>query len=96
MNKTLGNPTDKEITVKYKGTEYTLPANGELEVAETVATFWISIHSFLSISEGKVVQETPKSPVEDSPIVEEGPKEEAAPKAKVVEEPKKKTRAKKK
>lgn len=42
------NPTKEDISIMYKGTTYTLPADGELEnLSEDVKSHWSSLHAFL-------------------------------------------------
>lgn len=50
--KKLTNPTESQIVVKILGDEYTLEANGSIEVSDDVANYWKNnLHSFLGISE---------------------------------------------
>lgn len=85
------NPVDSEISIQYKGTVYTVPANGEKSgIPAEVAIFWQSkIHNFITIADEEVVAKAPvveSKPVEvkepEAPVVvAEEPKVAVAPKA---------------
>ncbi len=56
----ITNPTENDITIQYKGTEYSVSGKGSVELPKEVALYWKNqLHSFLTISE-KVVKEVVK------------------------------------
>ena len=48
----LKNPTEKEISVVYKGDRFTCEAGGSINVKTEVAKWWKSIHGFITIQDG--------------------------------------------
>jgi len=70
----LKNPTDKDLTLNYRGTDYNLGAGVSEDFATDVATQWLYIYGFL-----KIVKSTDK---EKDEVVEGLAKTETEKKAK--------------
>ena len=72
----ITNPTNKEISVQYKGIVYTIPASGSISgIKDDVANYWKTmIHEFIQVSEDEITPvQTEVAPVTDE--VKEEPKE---------------------
>lgn len=52
----LFNPTKNTLEIQYKGIKYSVRPTDSTDVPDNVATFWLSIHGFLQMSEDKVVE----------------------------------------
>lgn len=48
------NKEDLDLTLKYKGGVFSLPANKTESFAEDVATQWVTIYGFLSLEGAEV------------------------------------------
>ena len=72
--KELKNTINKDLTIQFRGTKYTLPSGGKLEVPDDVAVFWKKTHGFLDvldISERVVLaEEIPKVKTPEKETVE--------------------------
>lgn len=48
---TLTNPLNNDVTIEFKGVDYTIPANGSQELPDDVALYWVTmIHKFLIVN----------------------------------------------
>lgn len=45
----IKNPTEKEVTLNYKGEPYTIDANSTKAFPEEVARHWVSVFQFMTI-----------------------------------------------
>lgn len=43
------NPTDKEVSLNYRGENFTIPAKTAEEFPKDVATHWVEIYGFMEI-----------------------------------------------
>lgn len=83
----LRNPHNQDVSIVYRGEQYSIEADGVVEVREDVGRFWLKLHSFLVEEESaprvekKPVVETENEPKVEEPVapVEEAPVEEATP-----------------
>ena len=48
----IKNPLDKDLNLRYKGTDYVLEAGVSKEFPKDVLAQWITIYGFLSIANG--------------------------------------------
>lgn len=77
----LKNPTDKDVSITFKGIARTIPAGEKMQVDSDLAAFWIRTHEFLIADMDVVEPFVPTTfptdePAEEAPEVKE---EEAAP-----------------
>lgn len=64
----INNPSDKEVTLNYKGEPYTIGANSTKYFPEEVARHWVNVFQFMSINEDEIIS---KKEVEESKEVKE-------------------------
>ena len=43
----LYNPTDKDISITYTGTQYSVKANSTVNLPDDAGEFWQKVHEFL-------------------------------------------------
>lgn len=64
------NPTGKELEIMYKGIVYSIPANGQTNLPDEVASHWKEhIHQFIELKDDSVKAPAKKEVAEVAPIL---------------------------
>ena len=53
MSKIISNPTSEDLKILCAGKEYSVEAKSETIVPDEVASFWLTLHAFLEVSDTK-------------------------------------------
>jgi hypothetical protein len=57
MNKTLINPTDKDVTIVIKGDIFTIEADSKESFPANIVDEWVRTHEFLKVEKESVKEE---------------------------------------